>query len=244
MTRAGLAVALAGALWAWQVGTNCPACHEARLALGGLPLDLTGVVFYGVLSLLAWSAKTKPSVRVGTSAASGVHLVLLSLFLKQRVFCFPCSLSAFGAFLAAGGCSARNDFAFRRHGWPLPVAALVALLALVATQRAAIAGWRSQAERLLAEAVRGSQTNAGVRLLVFERPGCRHCERFRVELLPQITNTFGNRLAVEYQLAPTQLPSPTVFVVGLTNGTFLGVPSWPALSNAIERASGVEFRLH
>ena len=236
LSRAGLAVALAGALWTSNPAARCETCLETRLMLAHLPLDVVGMLYYSILFIFAWSARMEPVVRCGSLAAAGAHLVLVTFLIKKRMYCPSCLLTAFGAFFAAGACLARPDFTLRRHFWPLPTAGLLAVFTVTVAQHAALTEWREKAGPLLAQELRHGQTNSVVRVVYYQRPGCRHCEEFTVLRLPYLALTFSNGVASESRLAPTNLPTPTVFVIGRTNTTFYGVPSWPALSNAVERA--------
>lgn len=235
VAQAGILIALAGSLWAAVAGVGCDSCERAKAAIGGVNLGVVGLSYYGALLLVLVRRGESRLSRAAILAAVGVHLVLVVFLMRLEVFCPACLLTACGAALAGTAVIARKDFDLRRNFWPLPTAAVMTLALVTWQQRAQAIAWQAQGDQLLAEVLHENiQVPADqVRLLVFVRPGCKYCERFEREIVPKLTNHFGNALTMENRPAPEGLPTPTVIILGRENHALVGMPRFSRLTNAI-----------
>ena len=223
--------ALGGSLWAALGSAGCGGCRAAGELAAGVPLAWAGAGFYaGLMAATAWGGSGR-WVRTGFYAASGVHVVLLIWLAGERMFCPACVLTGMAA-LAGGVVSlaARP----RAGRWAAVVFGVAELLTLGGVMTMGAVEERHQAlvqQRLLAG--EGPAKAGVVKLVVYEREGCKHCLEFEENLLPRLEAALGGALVVERYEAELDMESPTIVVVGKPNRVFQGVPEYAELEKAV-----------
>jgi hypothetical protein len=223
--------ALGGSLWASLGGGSCGGCRQAAAMLLGIPLAWAGVVFYAALAAaVGWGGLSRWT-RAGFYAASGVHVVLLTLLARERVFCGACVIAGTAALAGGALCLAVRPRAGR---WAAAVFAAAALATLGGNMilRAVQAQHRTQLEDQLQRGARPVETGR-VRLVVYEREGCKHCVQFEEEVLPRLQAALGGALEVE-RLEPTvTMETPTIEVHGKEVRVFVGPTDYEELESAV-----------
>jgi hypothetical protein len=232
--------ALAGSIWAWLDVGSCGTCGSARDLLGGRSLAPIGVAFYGALML---AGLTFGRTRVFFSAlllAAATHVVLLLSLVQHGVFCWPCILTGASAILGAGLSFWADTDNLARGSVLLPIGALVAHTALFTMGLLrplriddVVAAVPTSERSTKTEAREGT-----ARLLVFTRSGCRYCDEFEQDVLPELLREFSGRLDVSREQAPESLPTPTIVISGQERSVFPGLPHIARLRDAILRALG------
>ncbi len=229
----GLAIlALAGALWS-ALGESCGGCRASSSLLPGIPLAWMGVAYYVVLATTALRSGLSPWTKAGFFVASGVHAVLLTLLTQERIFCGGC-VTAGAAALIGGVASALIPPRVGRWALAATVAAgLVTLGGFVAVQTIKAQDEARLVRELLADQ-RPEFNRAGrVRLVVYEREGCKHCVEFEEQVLPQLKAAFGAVLEIDRRKATLIMESPTIVVLGKGSRLFVGLPEYRDLEDAI-----------
>ncbi len=235
-----VAVALGGSLWAWIDGSECGACGGAREILGGKSLAPLGAGFYGILLALGACSGRSRLFFSALLVAGSVHVVLLLALYQRGIYCGPCGLVG-GAAILGAAISFRADADNLARGSVLvPLGAILTQAALFATatfQAPAVA------EAVTARSEAGQEARAGAkpgtaRLLVFTRAGCRYCDEFEEDVLPELLQEFSGRLEVARDQAPASLPTPTIVISGAARTVFPGLPPVALLRDAIHRALG------
>lgn len=210
--RAGLLVAVAGSLWAAAYPAGCAVCGSDSGLFFGLNLGWLGLAFYG--GLLAWHAWRPGSawLALGLLAAAGAHLALGSLLIRLGAWCWPCILTALGAWAAAAlACAAARP----RWDWGLALgsAAVLATLGAYAFGLEHERGRQQALAEPLLAALR-DEAPEGRWLVVFEREGCVHCETFKDEFVPEIIEAYPEGVEVETREAPEGVWAPVVAALG------------------------------
>jgi hypothetical protein len=222
--RLSLVVALGGALWSALGTANCNACRDAASILGASGLAWLGVAFYGTLTSLAFLGRSPHRLATWmTFGAAGAHVVLLTLLVKTGLFCAPCVLTGAAALLAAVARLAERDFRPALDAWPLPLAAMMVLGLAIHTQSERSREYKIAGDRLLASVRQeGISTVQGrIFMIYYHRPGCRHCEEFE-HCLPKLEQSLGAKLTVEKRIAPADLPTPTIILLGRSARCMVG----------------------
>ncbi len=237
----GILLALAGSIWSALGQASCDACKDAASLIGGHGLGWAGVAYYG--ALIAWGYFRQPMERVGiwaTFAAAGAHIILVTLLFKAKLLCLPCATAATGALLAASACVFRREFRGAPEAWPLPVLALVVLSLVLSMQAARSREYARIGNRLLTAVLAEHQPQAPgrVRLVLYERAGCRHCADFERTCLPRLKAAFGGTLLVEKRAAPDGIPTPTAIVLGGHPAFVVGLQPCRILRRLLGRAVG------
>lgn len=235
-----VALALGGALWAWLGAPDCGSCGGAREILGGLTLAPLGAGFYGVLLALGASFGRSRLFYSGLLVAASAHVVLLLALYQHGVFCAPCILVGGAAILGAAlSCWADPDN-LARGSVLLPVGAVLSHAAIFAMGFLRAPGVE---EAITSLSPPGLEAKAAARpgmarLLVFTREGCRYCDEFEQDVLPELLREFSGRLGVDREQAPASLPTPTIVISGHERTVFPGLPPVAQLRDAILRALG------
>ncbi len=235
-----VAIALGGSLWAWIGAATCGACAGARDLLGGVSLAPLGAIFYGVLLALGIFIGRARLFFSGLLLASAAHAVLLILLYQRGVFCSPCLLVGGSVVLGAALSFWADADNLARGSVLLPVGAIFTHAAIFAIgflqphgQDVAVASL----PRPHTEAKDAAKPGTA-RLLVYTRSGCRYCDEFEDQVLPELLREFSGRLEVGREQAPASLPTPTIVISGLERTVFPGLPPIAQLRDAILRALG------
>jgi hypothetical protein len=199
----------------------------------GIPLAWMGVAYYAVLVAIAGRGGLSRATKTGFLAASGVHVVLLTLLAQERLFCGGC-ITAGVAALIGGVASAVMPPRVGR--WALAATVAAGLVTLGGF--AAVLAIKAQDEARLVQELPADQrpefNRAGhVRLVVFERDGCKHCVEFEEQVLPQLKAALGPALEIDRRPATLTMESPTIVVLGKGRRLFVGLPEYQDLENAI-----------
>lgn len=235
-----LAVALGGSLWGWIGSSPCRACAGARELLAGASLAPLGAIFYGLLFVLGAFIGRSRLFFSGLLLAASAHVVLLILLFQRGVFCSPCLLVGGSVVLGAALSFWADADNLARGSVLLPVGAVLTNAAIFAVGLFQPLG---TAEALAALPKPQAEMSAGhkqgtAKLLVFTRSGCRYCDEFEDEVLPQLLREFSGQLEVARELAPASLPTPTIVISGETRTVFPGLPPLAELREAVLRALG------
>jgi hypothetical protein len=242
IVRFGVVLALSGALWASFGHDGCRACRQASETIRFPHIGFIGIMFYGALTGLLFSKKhNAPFVSWLVFAALGAHIVLVTFLLRLGTFCPACFLAAAGAALAAFGCLMRSDFAFRRDGWTLPLAAVATILLIHQGQKVQRLEDAQQGQALLNEILKQqiAVADGSARIIVYVRTNCLHCASFKTNCLPILHSAFTNRLTVEIRNAPDNLPTPTVLVLGSKPTYLVGNQPCTTFRRAVDQAAMV-----
>ena len=66
-----------------------------------------------------------------------------------------------------------------------------------------------------------------VKLVLYEREGCKHCINFEQNVLPVVRKSFADKLEIERRGAEVDMETPTIIVEGKSPRTFVGeVEAW------------------
>lgn len=231
-----LGIAWLAASWSWIVGGNCRACSKTTALVGELPLAAAGSIYYTLLILLMGLFNLPAVVGLAVFTAVGVHLCLVALLARARLWCGPCLLTAVALFLAAV-LLALYDF--------VPWLSLVAAGALLATWQAVQLARRLAAlEReygnyQLAQTAlqrEWKKTPGRVRLVVYKRPNCIYCVLYETVLRPAIVQDFGEQILFDEQDgSQTKALLPLIVVQGMVN-LMLVRPDYEQLKIAVQTA--------
>jgi hypothetical protein len=245
----GLATALSGSLWA-LLSEKCTACSQSAELVGGLNLGAIGGGYYALLLIAALvslgrrpgegSSAESRLVRGGILFAGGVHLTLVTMLLRNRIFCPPCLLTAAGAFIGAFAVLALDPRHLAR------VTLLVALIAVMTYGGTKIlrhfAATTSEIEATRAERLllreQSPPPDGRARMVVYEWPSCHFCMAFRARVLPPLRKEFGSRLALEERKAWKGMAVPTVIVLGQRNSRLIGYHPLGSVRQAVRLACG------
>ena len=226
-------------LWMAAYPRGCSRCTATSTLSGSLPVPWVGAGFYALLTA-AVLLDARDLVWIGLLAASGAHMALAFILLRNRIACYPCLAIAATAWLALG-------LEWARLGWTgtrieilaLPAVFIAALL--VMSQSSRLASSESQntvitlAKQVAAELFPGGEGRA--RLVIYSRKDCPLCIFFRNAVLPGIAEEFGDALKIEERdAASLAVAVPIFFVSGLTHVALLGVPTeemLPRISESI-----------
>jgi len=232
----GVAIALIGSILALLNRSHCAACEIAVNSVGMGYLRYIGVPFYCILIGILLSKKKALLVNCAIFAAAGVHLTLVLLLLRYHAFCFPCLLTAFGAFLAAGAVFAAGNGKHTSSTKWLPIAAVASVGLVLVSEKLREREQVHQVNALLNELRVQNAPQAGtVRLIVYSRQNCRYCAQFDKVVLPFVISRFGEKVKVEHDPAPKGLPTPTLILIGPGEWHFVGVPAKDELLDAIQQ---------
>lgn len=235
-----VATALGGALWAWLGAPDCGSCGGTRQLLGGLTLAPLGAGFYGVLLALGAAFGGSRLFFSGLLVAASAHVVLLFALYQHGVFCGPCILAGGAAILGAAFSFWADPDNLARGSVLLPVGAVLSHAAVFAMGFLRPPGM-DEAIATLPPPTLEAKTEAKpgmARLLVFTREGCRYCDLFEQDVLPDLLREFSGRLGVSREQAPASLPTPTIVISGEERTVFPGLPPVAQLRDAILRALG------
>ena len=83
--------------WSYTFAGFCKSCSNAGKLVKGLPLGQMGHGFYLVLFGIALVRHDSQIVLAGMFVAAAIHLVLVALLVRWRVFCATCFLVAISA---------------------------------------------------------------------------------------------------------------------------------------------------
>lgn len=235
-----VAVALGGSLWAWIGSSTCKACAGARELLAGANLAPLGAIFYGVLFALGTFIGRSRLFFSGLLLAASAHVVLIVLLYQRGVFCSPCLLVGVSVVLGAALSFWADADNLARGSVLLPIGAVLTNAAIFAMGFLQPPG---TAEALAALPKPQAETSAApkpgtAKLLVFTRSGCRYCDEFEDQVLPELLREFSGRLEVGRELAPASLPTPTIVISGAARTVFPGLPPLAELREAVLRALG------
>jgi hypothetical protein len=225
-TLASVALALASlsSLWLALFGASCIRCGGIHRLTGGLPLERVGAVLYSVLLGFALAVPSSSLPACMLLAASGGHLWLLIVLARARTMCWPCLLTAFGAFTATA-LLVLHTAASLALGAGLFAVGLVGMA--VATrffQRAAEHEALWEARRLALSVLHPNQGDA-VRVVVWKRAGCPSCLIYEAVLAPALVQALGDAITIEEHDAGTRpIPSPLILIAGPVPVLFLGLP--------------------
>jgi hypothetical protein len=226
-------VALGGSLWAAWSSSDCGGCRASSALLPGIPLAWMGAAFYAVLAVTAGGRGFSRWTKAGFFVASGMHVVLLTLLAQERIFCGGC-VTAGAAALVGGSMSVAVRPRVGRWALAVVVAAgLVTLGGFVTVQMVQAQNEARLMKELLEDQRPGFNRAGHVRLVVFEREGCKHCVEFEEQVLPQLTAALGGALQVERRKATLTMESPTIVVLGKGSRLFVGLPEYKDLEDAI-----------
>lgn len=237
---ATVAVAFAGSAWAAGFVTHCSACDATADLVPGMNLGLIGLAYYGALLALLWAKGASRPAIAAIQAAVGVHVALVSVLVSRGIFCPPCALTAAAA-LAAFGFAMMASRANRRLALTVvPVAAVLATLAVGAVRTVAERKHARALDEAVAHAVEGPvPSSREARIVVYFRTGCHVCREFDEDVLPQLVEAFGDSIAVEHVPAGEGLKTPTIVVIGKrTPILFEGLPSTAEIVRSIHDAIG------
>jgi hypothetical protein len=226
--------AFGGSLWAAVGEGDCGECRQASSLLSGIPLAWVGAAFYGVLATAAGLGGLSRLIKAGFVAASGVHVVLLALLAWERIFCGACVATGIAALAGAVVSLAARPRAGR---WAAAVFTAAALAALGGTLTARV--FHAQNETRQTHKPQGGEQPAPikaghVRLVVYERIGCRHCIEFEERVLPRLEAAFGDALEVERRNPTLTMETPTIEIHGKGVRVFVGPTSYEDLDEAIQ----------
>jgi hypothetical protein len=233
-------IALGGALWAWLGASDCRGCRGTRELLGGLTLAPLGVGFYGVLLVLGAIFGRSRLFFSGLLVATSAHVVLLVALYQHRINCPPCILVGGAVILGAALSFWADPDNLARGSVLLPVGAILshaAILSMGFLRTPAVDDVVTSLPPPQPEARLGARPGTA-RLLVFTRGGCRYCDEFEENVLPELLREFSGRLEVGREQAPASLPTPTIVISGLERTVFPGLPPVGELRDAILRALG------
>ena len=225
--------ALAGSLWAALRGESCDGCRRASALLARVPLAWVGAAFYALLATAAAWGGLSRWTKAGFLAASGVHVILLALLARERVFCGTCI--AVGAAALAGGVlslAARP----RAGRWAAAVFATAALATVGGSMTARFVQAQRETRLLRALQQRGATRPVEpghVLLVVYEREGCKHCFEFDDQILPRLEAAFPGVLEVECAEADLTMEAPVIELRGKTSRLFEGLPEYEELEEAV-----------
>lgn len=226
--------ATAGALWAALAGAGCGECHQAGALLPGIPLAWIGVAFYATLAAETARAGLSRWTRSGFLAASGAHLGLLSLLAWEHIFCGRCLLTAAAA-LTGGLVSLAVRPRSGRWAAIKVAAALLATFGTIMTVR----HLQRQAPQLPGDQAPAPVPTGHVRLVLYEREGCKHCLQFDEQILPRLKEEFGTTMEIEHRQPAIDMETPTIIVQGKGSREFVGLPEYESLESAIREMQGV-----
>ena len=72
-----------------------------------------------------------------------------------------------------------------------------------------------------------------VKLVLYERDGCKHCLDFEENVMPPLQEALGGKIDVERRPAEIDMETPTVIVEGRQSRTFVGSIDVRTLEDAI-----------
>jgi hypothetical protein len=235
-----VAVALGGSLWAWLGGSTCGACSGTRELLGGMNLAALGAGFYGILLALGTAFGRSRLFFSALLVAASAHVVLLLLLYQRGIFCVPCTVVGASAILCAAISFRADTDNLSRGSVLLPVGAVLTHAAILVLGFPRLPGMPEATLSLppaRPEAMEAAPAGTA-RLLVFTRAGCRYCDEFEEDVLPELLREFAGRLKVARDQAPASLPTPTIVISGQERTVFPGLPPIAQLRDAILRALG------
>jgi len=239
-----------GAAWSTLKKDGCDSCNSASLLVGDLNLGLIGLIFYGALLWLTlWLMRPHrslpgqgipPTLALPVLLAGGVHLTLVALLFKNHLVCASCFTTAAGGFAATALVLASRTLQFR---WSVLIVALMAaatLGGLKLTKRNASQVAVRQAYLARQELLRESPPVDGVaRLVVFVRPTCHVCKRFKVQVLTPLRQEFAaTQLHIEERPAWKGMATPTSIVLGRRSVLMVGFKDLAAVRMAVQEARG------
>ncbi|MCC2668541.1 MAG: hypothetical protein K0Q72_1012 [Armatimonadetes bacterium] len=247
----GMAVALGASLWALAGTEACSACLRSASLAGDLNLAAVGTGFYLLLLVAGgiWAIRNKERLgeaRVpwllasGVLAATGVHVMLLGLLLKNRILCPACLVTAAGALVAFGALLAGDRANLRRAMIVVP------LMAAVTFGGTRFLRGRSQSDFLrqgkiaaytVFEEKRAVPRGQAV-LVVYVRPTCHVCSEFKQQVLAALGKEFPGQVTIEERRAWKGLATPTTVVLGNRNSLFIGYEDVAGLRQAVRIACG------
>jgi hypothetical protein len=217
---AGLAIGAALSTLAFVL--DCRACVR------GVPIALIGTA--GYLALLALALWRGPGrwVYVGAFLAFGAHAFLV-LRMLQGTWCWICAAAAANSAALAGLALSLDRANWRRAGVALPWSAAILLLL-------------PRPADSLVQAVRATDADDAVRVVVLEKADCPYCLVLREEVIPQLRREFGDRIVVRFRDAgefPGVSRTPTVIVTRRRDGRVIeGLPPYEMLRDAVRDALG------
>jgi uncharacterized membrane protein len=241
-----VAVALAGSLWAMLRGDSCSSCDRSAELVGGLNLGAIGAAYYGLLLIVSLICLVRPKRLAvkgsawGMLAAGSVHLLLLSLLVRNRIFCPSCLVTAAGALFGAGLVLLLDRRNIRPAVLMVPVVVIAAYGGIRVARQNAPKNYVRQAIR----AERALQKELPLpppgqaRLVVYEWPTCHYCKQFKKEVLTPLRQEFRSRLWVEERTAWKGMGTPTSIVLGVKNARLVGYHSLDQVRSAVLLACG------
>jgi len=238
---AAIAVALAASLWSLAGLEGCFGCGEKGKLVGRLPLPIVGACFYGALLVLLLAGRLRMLASVAVLGAAGVHAVLLTLLVKERIVCLPCYVAGGAALAAAAALVALEPRLRRTALFVVPAVVALTLLGLKGARWEA-SGYRLRVARSHAiDAVEalGAPPSGKVHLFHWKRPGCSACALYEEKVLPWIEQRRGGALLVSSKTTLEEgVPTPVVVVFGRRCVFFPMIPLPSELELAIAVALG------
>jgi hypothetical protein len=247
-----LAVALAGSFWAIANENGCNICSESGALVGNLNLGAIGVATYGLLLVLALFLTLSPSRKAASPAsmtlaagmliAGGVHVTLLALLIRHRVFCLPCFLTAAAALMGTLVVLAANRRRLPPAALLITAAAVLSYAGIKIVQRRAPEEYvraAARAERMLVQQNK-TPSLGHARMVVYLKPTCPWCKRFKAEVMPPLEREFRPVLSVEEQKAWNSMATPTIIILGRKNTRLIGYKPLDTVRKAVRLACGVD----
>lgn len=229
--------AMAAAVWTGLARGTCGDCGRAGALLGGIPLSWIGAGYYAVLAAAAAHGGFNRFLRAGFIAAAGIHVVLLMVMAQEHIFCYGCVLTAAAA-MAGGMVSLAAPP--RTASWGAMIFAMAVVLGLgglIALEPAGASTGPALAQEREAGGPSAMGASGRVKLVVYEREGCKHCLEFEDDILPQVKKDLGDSFDVERRDADLTMETPTIIVEGNGTQEFVGVPQYQALEQAVRMCS-------
>src|SRR5579862_2475275 len=209
-----LLFALGCSAWTLFRDSACASCDGAAALVHGPGLAILGVLYYSALLLIALAKGPHPVVFGGTLLAAGVHVGLVSLLLRSKLFCPSCIGAALSAGLACVGALRCHPASLYRASVLVPAAALaIQSWGLFGGAGLSGASATSQRQETADLEIALSAPEAGsVRMLVYTRPDCGYCRELERRVLPELLGEFGPHLGVERRSAERLpgIPTPTI----------------------------------
>ncbi|HEY4328829.1 MAG TPA: hypothetical protein VGN88_03770 [Phycisphaerae bacterium] len=226
-------IALGASLWAALRIGSCGACHGASALIPEIPVAWIGTAFYALLAITITRQKHPRWIALGFFAALGVHTVLLALLVREQVSCAACIMAGGAAMVGAFV----NLAARPRPQVYLPLSAFItAGLVTMVGIGAEYLVHTPRETRQFPQSVASQPASAAagrVKLVLYERDGCKHCLDFEENVLPQLQQALGDTMDVDRQSAAIDMESPTIVVQGKSSRTFTGMTDEKTLEDAI-----------
>ena len=218
LLRIFLSMALLGSVWAAFGSAGCGSCAGAQAMAQGKGIAYLGVLFY---SLLAFAALFGPRGNfistAGSLLAGGIHVGLLVVLFNAGIFCAPCLLTGVAAISAAFVSFSLDEKNYVRAWHVVPASAfLIQLYFLMAGAFPDVQRTREDATRVAAEVMSAPPVKDDrVRMLIYFRDDCGHCQELKRDVMPHIEKEFKNVLDVKWRSAENlNIKTPTIFVTG------------------------------